>query len=78
MAHAYLKAQMSACAGNSQHIQTLITFTGRLMQHAMPLGADMPQHPANCDNLSFVKLQHINEFLFATSLDNINMFQLIR
>lgn len=65
------------CAGNSLHIQTLIQLTNQLQQYLALLHSQLPCHQ-EVDAPQCVKLHCINEFLFATSLDNINLFQLIR
>ena len=63
-----VRAGHAGCAGNSKHIQTLISLASLLL--ASLSGADGKAAPA--------RLQTVNGFLFSAGLDNINIFRLMR
>ena len=65
---ACVRAGRAGCAGNSKHIQTLISLATLLLAS---LGRADGQHaPA--------RLQTVNGFLFSAGLDNMNLFRLMR
>lgn len=81
MAHAWR-------AGNSRHIQTLIGLASALLgclEAGLPvrapcgtqLGPPTPLMGARADAAA-ARVLTVNDFLFATGLDNINFFQLLR
>ena len=73
-------------AGNSQHIQTLAFVARTLLdclEKGVPPGAPqagqkVPARAARSPAAAPARVLTVNDFLFATGLDNVNLFQLLR
>ncbi|KAK9816819.1 hypothetical protein WJX72_005361 [[Myrmecia] bisecta] len=65
--------------GNSKHIQTLLQLAQSLLDGlTSPAGMTVGSGPARSTAASQLCIQTVNEFLFSTGLDNVNMFRIGR
>ena len=70
-------------AGNSRHIQSIISLAAALrsaLQTSEVTGAHKAQHAQQAQQSQHTpqQVQTVNDFLFRTQLDGINMFKLVR
>ena len=78
-------APVTASAGNSRHLQTLLLVCGKLLHFLGSCSASRPEVDPLPDGVRQSQLAAgkaavytVNDFLFAAGLDDINMFRLTR
>ena len=72
-------------AGNSQHLQSIISLAAALRSALEPPGTSPVQQAQHSQHAQQAQqsqaqqqIQTVNDFLFRTQLDGVNMFKLVR